>query len=65
MIAVVTVTHTSTISAAGPQKGANTHHQDHVMRLHNFKTTNTIPKAVNNPIPPELEEFDFIMYRDF
>jgi len=41
--------------------GDNTHHQDHVITLHNFKVIKTIVSNPVNPIPL-LDEFEFDIY---
>ena len=44
----------TSIINAGIHIGHNTHHQDHVITLHNFNTINTRVRLPINPIPPEL-----------
>lgn len=43
------------------QKGLNTHHQDQSITLHNFKIIKVNPSKAGNPIPVEVDDFEFDM----
>ena len=51
------------ISAATPQKGAVTHHQDQSITLHSFNTTKATPNSDKTLIPEfELSELLLMIY---
>ena len=51
---IIKTTVSSKMIGGASQKGAITHHHDHVMCSVNFNVMNTTPKIPANPIPPDF-----------